>query len=149
MFPALDKLSEKTVRGKHKHTHGLVDILREQSGYLYTFFSFWFRRPSRKWPPCLRKLIEKVERERPDFLCFVRDNGKYRALEITALCVEWTHREIIEKYGLRKPTESTDNFYETYIQDAKKIIKKVTAKRLRQPANNPPLLNLLKALKIT
>lgn len=109
--PAIFELTVKKTRGNHKKQKSIVNMLTEDAGWLYAFFSYWVKQPLKEWPEYLVNLITAAEKEGSE----LTTKGKYNAKELASYCAEKKYGKVCSRLGLL-PFEDPTNFYQTYIK---------------------------------
>jgi len=112
--PAFIELTVKKTTGLHKQQKPIVNMLKEDAGWLYAFLSYWCKQPFKEWPDYLKKFIEKLKKEKLNEVLLNR-KGKYDAKTITSLLCEAKYGRAIKKHNL-SPFDDPANFYLTYIK---------------------------------
>ena len=152
IYPAMKELeTKKGARGVKKYSQNLVNWIKPEAGFLYAFFSYWFKRKNHEWPDYFQKLVKMVEAN--GWLKYLEGKrGTNKSYRLTRYCVEKIYGEAIRGVGLKMFDDPT-NFYRTYIQKSASKARKIfisgkSSQEIAKLAYQNPLKFIFEFLKI-
>ncbi len=84
---------KKGARGKNRGNETTLFWIKTEAGYLYLFFSYWFKKKIQEWPEYLQNLIEIAKSDGYEPY-ITTSKGKYDAKELASYCdlppILWT-----------------------------------------------------------
>lgn len=105
------------MNAKKHNRHEFVLSMKVLSCLLYSYFSYWFKKPKNKRPAFVKKI--KILPEYEDYL-------PANPIELTAYCIKLVYGDYLKGYKIKFfliASDDVNNFYITYIHDGRTMLK--------------------------